>query len=103
MSQWQPHIRNSRHHKDNIKDCERYEQHIKDIERAIEILEGEEPRMIKELMLKQLGCDRETYGDIQIGTKTDRIIRADSDGKLIWSLVSDLKSFRHALRIINND
>lgn len=103
MSQWQPHIRNSRHHKDNLKDCERYEQHIKDIERAIEILEGDEPKMIQKLMLEELGCDRHTYGDVLDGTKDVRYMHLDSKIKHIWSLTSELKSFKHALKIINND
>ena len=102
MSQWQPHIRNSRHHKDNIKDCERYEQHIKDILRAIEILEGDEPAVIQRLLLEEIGCDRQTYGDVWEG-KDVRFINLDSKGKHIWSLTSELKSFRHALKIINHD
>jgi len=102
MSQWQPHIRNSRHHKDNLNDCERYRQHIVDIERAIEILLGDEPTYIQNLMLDQIGCDRKTYGDVWEG-KDIRYINLDSKGKHIWSLTSELKSFKHALKIIEND
>jgi hypothetical protein len=55
------------------------------------------------LMLEELGCDRHTYGDVIDGTKDIRYMHLDSKIKHIWSLTSELKSFKHALKIINND
>ena len=100
MSQWQPHIRNSRHHKDNLKDCERYKQHIADIERAIEIIEGDEPALIKKIMLEEMGLDSVTYGDVLYNGGQVRSVNLDTKQKHIWGLYSEMKSFKHAIKLI---
>lgn len=84
--------------KEDQKDYERYLDHIEVIERSIEILKGDEPRAIKRLMLSQMGTDAQTYGDVLEQEDYPVYIRQSSDLKHIWSLESELKSFRHAIR-----
>ena len=103
MSQWQPHIRNSRHHKDNLKDCERYKEHIRKLKRAREIIKSNEGDIIVELMLEEIGCDREIYGDVIEMPTGSRCVKVISYEKLDTSLKTEIRSFRHALRIINTD
>lgn len=93
-------IRNSRYHSDNLKDCERYRQHIETMERAIDIINGDEPDYIKRLMLLEIGCDPLTYGDISEMNGRIVLHRLDEKVKHIWGLVSEIKSFRHAIRMI---
>ena len=100
MSRSQESIRNSRYHSDNLKDCERYREHIKTMERAIDIINGEEPEAIKRLMLQEIGCDALTYGDLSEHNGRVILHRLDERVKHIWGLVSEIKSFRHAIRMI---
>ncbi len=83
--------------KDDQRDFERYEKHIEDIERSIDILKGEEPRAIKRLMLQQLNTDALTYGDVLELNDMPYFIKQSADVKHIWSLESELKSFRCAI------
>lgn len=80
------------------RDYERYLDHIQVLERSIEILKGDEPRAIKRLMLSQMGTDAQTYGDVLQVDDLPYYIRQSSDLKHIWSIESELKSFRHAIR-----
>lgn len=83
--------------KDDRKDYERYLKHIEDIERSIEIIKGDEPKPIKRLMLQQLGTDAVTYGDVLELNDMPYYIKQNVDVKHIWSLESELKSFRCAI------
>lgn len=76
----------------------RYRRYINEMERAIEIIRGDEPAIIKELMLKSLGLDRYTYGVIIKTVEGDLHLPQTDYAMLEWAITRELKSFRHALK-----
>lgn len=86
---------------------ERYKEHLKILYRAKEILaiepESDEEELINNIMLEEIGCDSLTYGDVWEGDGITRGIKLDTKQKHNWSLDAEIRSFKHALEIMNND
>lgn len=76
----------------------RYRNYIKDMERAIEIIRGDEPYLIKELMLKDIGMDRHTYGVVIYAVDEDLHLPQNDYNMLEWSITREIKSFKYALK-----
>jgi hypothetical protein len=76
----------------------RYRRYINEMERALEIIRGDEPAIIKELMLEHLKMDRYTYGVIIKTVEGDLHLPQTDYAMLEWAITRELKSFRHALK-----
>ena len=76
----------------------RYERNIKIMERALEIIRSNEPTFLKEIMLKKIGMDRETYGVIVQALEGDILLPQTDYSMLEWSITREIKSFKYALK-----
>ena len=68
------------------------------MERAIDIIRGDEPYIIKELMLKDIGMDRYTYGIVVHTSEGDLHLPQNDYNMLEWSITREIKSFKYALK-----
>lgn len=76
----------------------RYKRNIKIMERALEIIRSNEPTFLKEIMLKKIGMDRETYGVIVKALEGDILLPQTDYSMLEWSITREIKSFKQALK-----
>jgi len=90
--------------KDSINDVERYKKHLEDLYRAKEILNSTEAPSIQELLLSEIGCDKDTYGEWVIRRDGHEYLRkVKSKMSHIWSLDREIRSFEHAIKLLQEE
>jgi len=78
------------------KDYNRYMEHIKTLSRALEIMRSDESPIIKQFLLNEIHCDRQTYGDVQNGQ-----VHPIPEGKSHKEVIeAEIRSFRHAMEML---
>lgn len=86
--------------KEDLEDIKRYKQHIKTIDRALEIIESDESPIVKNIQLTDIGCDRNTYGEWH-ETPNGLRLSPIRDKKIhCWSLQKEKEGFIHAIKYL---
>jgi len=85
---------------EDLEDIKRYKEHIKTIDRALEIIESNDSPIIKNILLTEIGCDRNTYGEWH-DTKDGPRLSPIRDKKIhCWSLQKEKEGFIHAINYL---
>lgn len=95
--------KNSAMSKDDINDVNRYKKHLKELYRAKEILNSNEPLEIQTHLLREIGCDTDTYGEwiIRAGGK-EHLKKIKSKMSHIWALDREIRSFEYAIKLLED-
>jgi len=97
-------INNLPKNKENINDVKRYKEHLANLYRAKEILNSEEPPSIKELLLCEIGCDKDTYGEWVIRRDGHEHLKTiKSKMSHIWALDREIRSFEYAIKFLDDE
>lgn len=95
-------ITNSKHRRSvDQKDLQRYKEHIETLERAKEILNSDDTDIIKYYLLKEIGCDRFTYGEWKMSRNgKERFAPIQTKMSHIWAIDREIRSFKHAVQFL---
>lgn len=90
--------------KDDLNDVKRYREHLKDLYRAKEILNSNESKPIKHLLLEEIGCDKITFGEWEIyDNGKERFRTINTKMSHIWAIDREIRSFEHAIKLMENE
>lgn len=89
--------------KDDTNDVNRYKKHLKDLYRAKEILNSEEPPAIQTHLLREIGCDTNTYGEWIVRREgVEHLKEIKSKMSHIWALDREIRSFEFAIKLLED-
>lgn len=86
----------------DMEDLERYKQHLDTLQQALLLVMSDEPDWVKKMLLEEMGCDVETYGDFTEADDGQVYFHPISSKKThTWSLETEIQSFVSAINHLN--